>query len=96
MRITLATFMMLGGITAHAEDLTYLRPRHVQMALMLRSPNVSVPVQTRRLHAEFLTCVYSGHECEHVAHNSGYRFHYVVHDHDTCHHGPSYACYAER
>ena len=94
MRIALAAFMMFAGIAAHAEDLTYSRSRGVQMASILRSPKVSLPIQ--RVHAEFLTCVYSSHECEHVAHNSGFRFHYVVHDHNTCHHGPSYACYAER
>lgn len=41
----------------------------------------------------FLGCVYSYHECEHLGHDRGFFNHYTRHDHYTCHHGPSYACY---
>lgn len=41
----------------------------------------------------FLGCVYSYHECEHVGHRRGFYNHFTRHDHRTCHHGPSYACY---
>ena len=43
----------------------------------------------------FLGCVYSNHECEHRAHARGFYNHFTEHDHDTCHHGPSYACYGQ-
>jgi hypothetical protein len=41
-----------------------------------------------------LGCVYSTHSCSDLAHEQGYYYHRAVHDHATCHHGPSYACYA--
>lgn len=41
----------------------------------------------------FLGCVYSYHQCEHLGHSRGFYNHSVRHDHRTCHHGPSYACY---
>jgi hypothetical protein len=43
----------------------------------------------------FLGCVYSYHQCEHRAHGRGLYNHFIRHDHRTCHHGPSYACYAQ-
>ena len=54
-------------------------------------------VRTFRAHYRpvFLGCVYSYHECEHLAHDHGYYNHFTRHDHATCHHGPSYACYGQ-
>lgn len=94
MRIFLAAIAIFGGFAAHAEDITPTRPLSPRTAMFagpLKGLSLAQPA-----HAEFLTCVYSSHECEHAAHDNGFRYHYVVHDHRTCHHGPSYACYAER
>lgn len=94
MRIALASLVILGGLSAHDEALAQERALSVRTAMMVKpADGLSL---ARRAHAEFLACVSSSHECEHVAHDNGFRYHYVVHDHDTCHHGPSYACYAER
>jgi hypothetical protein len=65
----------------------YARPNHFAMTtgLILQSHYRSV----------FLGCVYSYHECEHLAHDRGFYNHFTRHDHGTCHHGPSYACFGE-
>ena len=53
--------------------------------------------RTLRVHYRpvFLGCVYSYHECEHLAHDRGFYNHFTRHDHATCHHGPSYACFGQ-
>jgi hypothetical protein len=53
--------------------------------------------RTIRVHYSpvFLGCVYSYHECEHLAHSRGFYNHFTRHDHGTCHHGPSYACFGQ-
>jgi hypothetical protein len=59
------------------------------------TPRFSNNSSLLKIHDRFLGCVYSSHQCEHLAHGQRYTRHYVRHDHDRCHHGPSYACYAE-
>ena len=43
---------------------------------------------------QLIGCMPSEHACQHYAQDQGYDFSYAQHDHETCHHGPSYACYA--
>lgn len=59
-------------------------------------PGSGQGVRTFPVHYQpvFLGCVYSYHECEHLAHDRGFYNHFTRHDHRTCHHGPSYACFA--
>ena len=72
---------------------------------LLGSPTVSAslfPTQPRQsftqvpVHStwQFIGCVHSSHDCHHAAHENGFSDYTVRHDHSTCHHGPSYACYA--
>jgi hypothetical protein len=57
------------------------------------APKVRVPIIQAHSRLVFLGCVYSYHECEHLGHSNGFYNHFTRHDHRTCHHGPSYACY---
>jgi hypothetical protein len=61
------------------------------------SPGLAPAGRTLRVHDRpvFLGCVYSYHECEHLAHERGFYNHFTRHDHGTCHHGPSYACFGQ-
>ena len=57
------------------------------------SAGLAPTAKTLRVHNRpvFLGCVYSYHECGHLAHDRGFYNHFTRHDHATCHHGPSYA-----
>ncbi len=46
------------------------------------------------LHATFLGCVHSEHDCEHAAHRRGYHHHWTQYEHYRCGHH-HVACYAE-
>lgn len=65
-----------------------------RMALL---PQLKPPSAITLVHndPEFIGCVYSYHQCEHLAHGRGYFRHFIQHDHYACHHGPSYACYGQ-
>ncbi|GJE29831.1 hypothetical protein [Methylobacterium organophilum] len=61
------------------------------------SAGLAPTAKTLRVHNRlvFLGCVYSYHECEHLAHDRGFDNHFTRHDHATCHHGPSYARFGQ-
>lgn len=67
--------------------------QRTRTALLLSHPGR--PVTPIPIHSswQFLGCVYAPRECHHVAHDSGYIDFTARHDHYTCHHGPSFACY---
>lgn len=44
-------------------------------------------------HSIRLGCVYSAHQCSHLAHSNGYHHHHVVHSHECGH--PHLLCMAE-
>lgn len=92
----LAAVLLVGTTQAWAEE---AQPRvsssqFVTTALLLSRPDqmlTPIPVHSSW---RFVGCAYTPHECHHRAHNYGYMDYTARHDHYTCHHGPSYACYA--
>jgi hypothetical protein len=85
------------GIThAFAEERPVTTKNQHIAGLFLPTPKTSPVIMSKvQVHATFLGCVYSRHECSHLAHNYGFYNHFIIHDHATCHHGPSYACYGQ-
>lgn len=73
-----------------AINLKYPTALYVNYNVSLKSNGNIVPAHYQQV---FLGCVYSYHECEHLGHARGFYNHSTRHDHRTCHHGPSYACF---
>lgn len=92
--IILCADMLAGGaaLSGDAPEPHGTTPRPVRFQPGRDPAPAFAPAHARRA---FLGCVYSYHECAHRAHSRGFYGHYAEHDHDTCHHGPSYACYGE-